>query len=68
MCKTDLTSLVAVQVSVCELDCGPHGGCEDGGCVCRPGWAGPRCTDRTCDTRCSNHGQCKNGWVSAPLS
>ena len=45
----------------CNLDCGPHGSCESGRCVCDPGWQGDVCTVKTCDPRCSAHGMCSNG-------
>lgn len=45
----------------CRLDCGPHGRCDSGRCVCSEGWTGDRCDTLPCDSRCSQHGQCKNG-------
>jgi len=40
--------------------CSDNGRCTtSGGCVCAPGWAGPRCSDRaTCLRNCSGHGTC----------
>ena len=26
-----------------DIDCGPHGTCEDGFCACEPGFSGERC-------------------------
>ena len=45
----------------CGLDCGPHGACESGRCVCAEGWEGDRCGVRLCDDRCKDHGVCSNG-------
>ena len=45
----------------CNLECGPHGSCESGRCVCNPGWQGDVCSVKTCDPRCSAHGMCSNG-------
>lgn len=50
-----------VCVAVCSLDCGPHGRCDQGQCVCKAGWSGERCDLLPCDARCAEHGQCKNG-------
>ena len=36
-------------------------------CVCDPGWTGPRCSDRSCDPRCSLHGRCSKGGGGACL-
>lgn len=36
---------------VCDLDCGPHGRCEGGACLCLAGWTGERCGLMTCDPR-----------------
>jgi len=45
----------------CSLDCGEHGECESGHCVCGPNWTGPKCRERKCDARCAEHGVCSNG-------
>lgn len=45
----------------CNLDCGPHGSCESGHCICQPGWEGSRCNEKQCDARCKDHGVCSNG-------
>ncbi|XP_076321684.1 teneurin-a-like isoform X3 [Tachypleus tridentatus] len=47
--------------ATCNLDCGPHGRCEEGRCQCEQGWTGLHCEERTCDQRCLDHGQCNNG-------
>ena len=54
-----LSSLTPTEL--CDLDCGPRGHCEAGGCVCNSGWHGERCHLQLCDPRCSNHGMCSNG-------
>ena len=46
---------------MCGLDCGPHGSCVTGACVCHPGWAGALCDVQLCHPRCEEHGQCVNG-------
>lgn len=46
---------------LCDLDCGPHGHCEDNACACLRGWSGELCNLKECDHRCNEHGQCKNG-------
>jgi len=47
---------------VCSRDCGVNGFCnEQGECKCLQGWTGEKCETLTCDARCGNHGQCKNG-------
>ena len=45
----------------CNLNCGPHGSCESGHCVCHQGWQGERCNVKLCDQRCKDHGVCSNG-------
>jgi hypothetical protein len=53
-----------------HVDCGEHGRCQAGGCVCDDGYAGERCTDWWCGQPfaegacgpacCSAHGRCTN--------
>lgn len=45
----------------CDLDCGSHGRCQGGECICIEGWTGAKCNEKLCDIRCVEHGQCKNG-------
>ena len=35
-----------------------HGKCDDGTCLCLPGWEGDTCLYRTCPNRCSARGAC----------
>lgn len=54
--------------AICELDCGKHGTCVDGGCKCRSGWRGEFCREPACgtDSRCSGHGVCTFGYRKVP--
>ncbi|XP_050530422.1 teneurin-a isoform X1 [Daktulosphaira vitifoliae] len=47
--------------ALCNLNCGPHGKCDQGKCECDVGWTGDRCDQLPCDDRCTEHGQCRNG-------
>merc|ERR1719458_2498777 len=49
------------SIRLCNLNCGSHGSCQNGGCVCEQGWTGQLCQSKECDPRCKLHGQCKNG-------
>ena len=53
--------MLLLFAEVCNLECGAHGVCESGACVCEAGWRGPRCDVQNCDPRCSEHGMCSNG-------
>ena len=46
---------------MCSLDCGQHGECQGGECVCQHGWGGGLCEVQQCEARCEQHGQCVNG-------
>ena len=46
------------SAELCDLECGEHGACEAGRCVCDQGWYGDTCGVQTCDPRCSQHGEC----------
>ena len=59
--QNTLNCIICCAAEVCNLECGPHGVCESGACVCEPGWRGPRCDVQNCDPRCSEHGMCSNG-------
>ena len=39
------------SVRLCNLNCGPHGSCQNGGCVCDEGWTGQLCQSKECDPR-----------------
>lgn len=50
------------HVVACDKDCGQNGFCNmEGKCECKPDWSGDHCEMLTCDARCQEHGQCKNG-------
>ena len=53
--------ILSFNTERCNLDCGPHGSCESGHCICEEGWQGSVCSVRVCDARCSAHGMCSNG-------
>jgi len=45
--------------SVCKADCGEHGSCKDGECVCKKGWKGDTCCEPDCgEDDCNGNGQC----------
>ena len=39
------------SIRLCNLNCGPHGSCQNGGCVCDHGWTGHLCQSKECDPR-----------------
>ena len=66
----------AVVAVICNTNCGSHGKCVDGGCVCDDLWTGDRCQIRAlaaqwhlqylcvaelCPNDCGGHGDCSNG-------
>jgi len=44
--------------TVCPVDCGEHGVCQDNVCICQDGFQGPACREPKCENDCSGHGQC----------
>ncbi|KAG9335685.1 hypothetical protein JZ751_004337, partial [Albula glossodonta] len=46
---------------LCPNDCNDQGRCEDGKCVCFPGFSGPDCGTPTCPSNCNGRGTCVNG-------
>ena len=52
-----------MQVSI-EVDCGAHGSCVNGSCVCESGaYSGDRCqnVDQCFGVQCGSHGDCVSG-------
>ncbi|XP_069042723.1 uncharacterized protein [Lepisosteus oculatus] len=45
----------------CPDDCSDQGRCEEGRCVCFPGFTGPSCGVRSCPAGCHGRGQCVEG-------
>ncbi len=53
---------MASSAAVCALDCGPHGRCLNGGCVCSVGYTGAGCNVRACSAACAApRGDCVRG-------
>ncbi|XP_040262353.1 tenascin-X [Bufo bufo] len=64
------TVTTKVSVKMASVDCGSrtcpdnchaHGRCEDGVCICNPGYTGPDCGSKACPRNCNNNGQCVKG-------
>ncbi|XP_071223778.1 tenascin-like isoform X1 [Salvelinus alpinus] len=45
----------------CPNECSDQGRCEDGKCVCFPGFSGPDCSLSDCPGNCNDMGKCVNG-------
>ncbi|KAK6327453.1 hypothetical protein J4Q44_G00030980 [Coregonus suidteri] len=45
----------------CPNECSDQGRCEDGKCVCFPGFSGPDCNLSDCPDNCNDKGTCVNG-------
>ncbi|XP_038822234.1 tenascin-X-like [Salvelinus namaycush] len=45
----------------CPNECSDQGRCEDGKCVCFPGFSGPDCSLSDCPGNCNDKGKCVNG-------
>jgi hypothetical protein len=48
------------------VDCGDHGGCQNGQCICKDNYTGSKCnvpptTDPCAGVDCGDHGGCQNG-------
>jgi hypothetical protein len=54
--------------SVCPVDCGSHGRCEAGSCVCDAGWQGVACKEPQCPNSCSGNGECLFAGPDQPAS
>ncbi|XP_063321761.1 tenascin [Pelmatolapia mariae] len=48
------------ETKECPSECSDQGRCEDGKCVCFPGFTGPDCSQSNCPGDCSNNGKCVN--------
>ncbi|XP_064205036.1 tenascin-like isoform X2 [Anguilla rostrata] len=46
---------------LCPNDCSDQGRCDQGKCICFPGFSGPDCSSTTCPSNCNNRGTCVNG-------
>jgi|GEM_PF-1878507 len=44
-----------------DVDCGLHGTCEEGDCICDSGWTGTDCSINLCDDIDCEHGECDAG-------
>ena len=74
--------LIFITVDCPDPDCGGHGFCIDGSCVCKKGWKGSDCSRldeeaRQCLPDCSGHGRfdletqqcmCHENWVGDDCS
>ncbi|XP_068603615.1 tenascin-like [Brachionichthys hirsutus] len=49
------------DVHACPNDCGDHGRCLEGRCVCFAGFSGPDCSRSNCPGNCSDNGRCLLG-------
>ncbi|XP_041664187.1 tenascin isoform X2 [Cheilinus undulatus] len=45
----------------CPNECSDQGRCENGKCVCFPGFSGLDCSQSNCPGNCNNKGRCVNG-------
>ncbi|XP_071230100.1 tenascin-like [Salvelinus alpinus] len=45
----------------CPNECSDQGRCEDGKCVCFPGFSGPDCSLSDCPGNCNDKGKCVSG-------
>ncbi|XP_010898820.2 tenascin-X isoform X3 [Esox lucius] len=45
----------------CPNECSDQGRCEDGKCLCFPGFRGPDCSLSDCPGNCNDKGKCVNG-------
>ncbi|XP_016374910.1 N-acetylglucosamine-1-phosphodiester alpha-N-acetylglucosaminidase [Sinocyclocheilus rhinocerous] len=64
-CPRAVSTVLCVHERLCQPeDCGGHGHCVEGQCVCQRGWSGPGCAKLTCQAECGDHGICtENGCV-----
>ncbi|KAG5842512.1 hypothetical protein ANANG_G00178410 [Anguilla anguilla] len=76
-CPRNVSTVLCVHEPLCQPeDCGGHGACVDGSCVCQPGWRGPACDTLACQTPgCGDHGVCTQygcvcdaGWTGSNCS
>ncbi|XP_061112042.1 tenascin-R-like [Conger conger] len=46
---------------MCPNDCSDQGRCDQGKCICFPGFSGPDCSSTTCPSNCNDRGTCVKG-------
>ena len=65
----DFKPICSCAVDPClGVDCGDHGTCAEGACICDAGWAGTNCqedADDCIDQDCSGHGSCTDAGLNA---
>ncbi|KAJ8267426.1 hypothetical protein COCON_G00125980 [Conger conger] len=49
---------------MCPNDCSDQGRCDQGKCICFPGFSGPDCSSTTCPSNCNDRGTCVKGHYS----
>ncbi len=68
--SASLTGIICILLLVLLTACGGNpckdvacvnGACEEGTCLCQPGWTGSRCEEKLCEPECGPHGNCVNG-------
>ncbi|XP_051999903.1 N-acetylglucosamine-1-phosphodiester alpha-N-acetylglucosaminidase [Xyrauchen texanus] len=76
-CPRAVSTVLCVHERLCQPeDCGGHGHCVDGQCVCQQGWRVPGCANLTCQPpECGDHGICTEngcacdaGWMGVNCS
>uniref|UniRef100_A0A3Q4HU43 EGF-like domain-containing protein n=1 Tax=Neolamprologus brichardi TaxID=32507 RepID=A0A3Q4HU43_NEOBR len=59
-CPSGAGCSIKPETKECPSECSDQGRCEDGKCVCFPGFTGPDCSQSNCPGDCSNNGKCVN--------
>nr|XP_043908736.1 tenascin isoform X3 [Solea senegalensis]XP_043908737.1 tenascin isoform X3 [Solea senegalensis] len=52
---------IKMENAECLNECSDQGRCEDGKCVCFPGFSGLDCSDSNCPGNCHGNGRCTDG-------
>ncbi|XP_058475370.1 serine-rich adhesin for platelets isoform X2 [Solea solea] len=52
---------IKMENAECLNECSDQGRCEDGKCVCFPGFSGLDCSDSNCPGNCRGNGRCTDG-------